>query len=62
MEIKNIVLIQNKKHINEGELLNNLKLARSEITTFRKGEPGKWKGCFNKSHCRIFKELAGNLL
>ena len=61
-EIKNIILIQNNKHINKENLSSNLKLLGREITTFRKGEPGEWKNYFNKSHCRIFKELAGKTL
>ena len=43
-------------------LSDSLKQAGRQKTTFRKGQIGEWKGCFNERHKDIFKKEAGDVL
>lgn len=60
--IDRIIEKQIKRHKSRKSLSGNLKQAGREKSTFRKGQVGEWKECFDERHKDVFKREAGDVL
>jgi hypothetical protein len=62
--LSSVIEKQGKIRLNRGKgsLKDNLAKPGRAITTFRKGEIGEWKTCFDQSHKDVFKEKGSEAL